>query len=406
MSCKSCKTNFNVKGFGTCDLDKVLLNGADRTTLNWTEISVPEILPIPAQKPDIESIDQVYVDAVIKSIKLIETPFSYREYNRTLTASELSAVTATITAINAVVTEIGTIDLAGLVAAIEAIPGIGAIPGVSDLIAIVGNTVDDVLAAVLSLTTAITAATAQLVTGVLACLAVSILETLQSLVTLLQTAIGALEDAITALIDLVNSIDPVVVGPLVEALLNPILAALTTVVTLITTSLTSILNSLNLINSTPSKYFTIIPNAEGTCLSGRKLVIEGVLKQKIVYTGLVDQQSVHSAHYTMPFSAFIIPYAKFEGLEYDQNVTVVDENGNTVVINGFGFNPEDPIVVDLCEEFAVKAYIEDIFAYALDCRTVFKNVTLFLQGKVIKPCAAGPTPPVNNQCEFIIPPTP
>lgn len=404
MSCKSCKTNFNVKDFGTCDLNKVLLNGADRTTLNWTEISVPEILPIPAQKPDIESIDQVYVDAVIKSIKLIETPFSYREYNRALTQFELDSILATITAIEAVVDPalIGTITTT--IEALLAVPGLGAVPGVGPLITAVNNSLTSITSAVGNITTALTAATTQLVTGALACLAVSILETLQNLLNVLQTALNSLIAAVQALVDFIADIP--VIGPAVAGLLQPVLDAIQAVVDLLVTALSSILDSLNLLNSTGSKYFEIIPNAEGTCLSGRKLVIEGVLKQKIVYTGLVDEQSVHSAHYTMPFSAFIIPYAKFEGLKYEENVSVVDENGNTVVINGFGFNPNDPIVVDLCEEFSVKAYIEDIFAYALDCRTIFKNVTLFLQGKVVKPCVPNQGQTPNTQCNFVIPPTP
>ena len=37
-----------------------------------------------------------------------------------------------------------------------------------------------------------------------------------------------------------------------------------------------------------------IPNSECTNLTGRKLIIEGLLKQKIIYTAAVDEQSIHS----------------------------------------------------------------------------------------------------------------
>ena len=51
---------------------------------------------------------------------------------------------------------------------------------------------------------------------------------------------------------------------------------------------------------------TDLENKEGTLLTGRKLVIEGILRQKIVYTADVPSQSVHSVHFDIPFSAFVI----------------------------------------------------------------------------------------------------
>ncbi|WP_155894507.1 DUF3794 domain-containing protein [Desulfotomaculum nigrificans] len=117
-------------------------------------------------------------------------------------------------------------------------------------------------------------------------------------------------------------------------------------------------------------------------------MVEGVLSQKVVYTGLVTTQSVHSACYEVPFSGYVIPYAKFEGLKYEENVEVILDPAicTTTTINGFAYNPDQPITVDLCEEFCVDAYIEDIFACMLDTRTIFNNVTLFLQAKVSQTC--------------------
>lgn len=389
MSCKSCKTNFNVKDFGTCSSIPLVIDGSNRTLLNWTEVSVTEILPIPAQKPNIESIDQVFVDAKITSIKLIETPFAYKTYNRTLTAAELTAALDALADVAAITPALIT-DITTAVTALLAVPGLGAVPGIGPFITAINTAVTGVTTAAANLATTIANATTQLVAGIIACLAVSILEALEAAILALRTALDALLAAVQALITFTASIP--IVGPAVAAAAAAVVAAVNVVLDLIVTALASILSALELILSTGSKFFVIIPNAEGTCLSGRKLVIEGNLKQKIVYTGLVREQSVHSAHFTMPFSAFVIPYANFEGLTFQENVTAVDENGDPIVISGFGFNPDEPIVPNLCEEFSVKSIIEDIFACEVDKRTVFKNVTLFLYAKPTSPCLVPPTP--------------
>ncbi|MCT4618907.1 MAG: DUF3794 domain-containing protein [Marinisporobacter sp.] len=93
-------------------------------------------------------------------------------------------------------------------------------------------------------------------------------------------------------------------------------------------------------------------NAEGTQLTGRKLIIEGILKQKVVYTANVPRQTVHSAHFDIPFSAFI----------------VID--GNT----------------DLDAQFCVKPCVEDVFIKALNDREVFKNVTVLFTAVPLIPC--------------------
>ncbi len=90
---------------------------------------------------------------------------------------------------------------------------------------------------------------------------------------------------------------------------------------------------------------TLLDNNEGTYLTGRKLVIEGILRQKIIYTADVEEQSMHSAHFDVPFSAFII-------LEEDAS---------------------------LVTRYKIETCIEDIFVCRVSKRQIFKNVTLFIK---------------------------
>ncbi|MFR3499266.1 MAG: DUF3794 domain-containing protein, partial [Paraclostridium bifermentans] len=92
-----------------------------------------------------------------------------------------------------------------------------------------------------------------------------------------------------------------------------------------------------------------IPNSECTNLTGRKLIVEGLLKQKIIYTAAVDEQSLHSAHFTVPFSTFII-------VEKD---------------------------TPLSQKFRILPFIEDVFACMLSERSVFKNTTIFLKASKV-----------------------
>lgn len=64
----NCSSNFNYKVVGLCDVDDITTN------TNWTEISVPEILTIPCVKPNIESIDKIYINSKITTTKVIKTP--------------------------------------------------------------------------------------------------------------------------------------------------------------------------------------------------------------------------------------------------------------------------------------------------------------------------------------------
>lgn len=94
------------------------------------------------------------------------------------------------------------------------------------------------------------------------------------------------------------------------------------------------------------------PNLEGRLLSGRKLIIEGQLCQKVVYTALETSQPLHSAHFYVPFSSFIV---------VPEEVT-------------FGTVTEDSFNV----RFDVNACIEDVAACVIDKRSILKQVTLML----------------------------
>lgn len=125
------------------------------------------------------------------------------------------------------------------------------------------------------------------------------------------------------------------------------------------------LNSVNIaVNILKTKVVkTPIPdssNLEGKILTGRKLIVEGQLCQKIVYTANDDVQSVHSAHFYVPFSAYIVvPYS----------VTI---NGETL----------DSLDVD----YQVNVCVEDLSVRQVDERTLSKNATLLLYAVPTQSC--------------------
>ena len=86
---------------------------------------------------------------------------------------------------------------------------------------------------------------------------------------------------------------------------------------------------------------------EGQTLTGHKLIVEGLLCQKVEYVADEPTQSVHAAHFNVPFSSFIVLPSNF----------VI---GTPIKVTG---------------------YIEDIFIELLDKRTIFKNVTVLLDAK-------------------------
>lgn len=97
-----------------------------------------------------------------------------------------------------------------------------------------------------------------------------------------------------------------------------------------------------------------IPNLEGKISTGRKLIIEGELCQKVVYTADEPEQSLHSAHFYVPFSSYIVVPKE-----------ILFNNGQLT---------EDSLNVN----FQVNACIEDVIVKMVDKRTILKQVTMLL----------------------------
>lgn len=101
-------------------------------------------------------------------------------------------------------------------------------------------------------------------------------------------------------------------------------------------------------------------NLEGKTLTGRKLIVEGLLCQKVVYTACDTVQSVHSAHFYVPFSAYIVVPKEIE-------------------INGE--------ILDSCEvNYQVNPCVEDLSIKLIDERCFIKNVTLLLSAVPTQSC--------------------
>lgn len=400
-----CGCDFNIKTVGTCDVSRISINGNNRSDLNWTEISAPEILCIPELKPDIEEIDQVYANVILDNIKLIETPFAYKKYVLFSFYNAAKSLTSTLTGlISTLEKDVGVVTgilsnqlttlLTNLLNALNLIPikppGLaGLITVVQQAIATIASLVDSIDKALAAVVTAANNLLAAILTvpfsAELICQAVKTLtDTLNALSTLINSVVGIINGILNAISAAATGIPGLgtLISEFITAVNTLITATLTPAIATVNKAITAILTALLPVNCDQSSAFEIIHNAEGTCLSGRKLIIEGILKQKIVYTAEVDTQSVHSAHYEVPFIAFIIPYAKFEGLEYKEGIEVYDpETGKPKFINGYIYSEVAGINVDLCEEFNIEKCIEDIYVYPLDPRKIFKNVTVFLKAK-------------------------
>ncbi|MDU1414177.1 MAG: DUF3794 domain-containing protein [Clostridium sp.] len=111
---------------------------------------------------------------------------------------------------------------------------------------------------------------------------------------------------------------------------------------------------------TPSKIENgvLIPNEEGTTLTGRKLLVDGVICQTTVYTADTCIQSLHSVNFQYPFSTYI----------------VIPNDGTPLELAKY--------CVDVC--------IEDVYAKVLNSRTIFKSVTLFIKANNAKPTCCTP----------------
>ncbi|MCY6958954.1 MULTISPECIES: DUF3794 domain-containing protein [Clostridium] len=83
---------------------------------------------------------------------------------------------------------------------------------------------------------------------------------------------------------------------------------------------------------------------EGQVLTGWKLVIEGKVNQKVQYVADLPEQPSHAAHFSVPFSTFVVL-------------------------------PEDFV---MGTPVTVTPFLEDIYVEQLDKRCIFKNITLLL----------------------------
>lgn len=92
---------------------------------------------------------------------------------------------------------------------------------------------------------------------------------------------------------------------------------------------------------------------EGQLLSGKKLVMELKLIEKVTYVADEPTQPVHAAH--------------FENNMMSVFVVVPQRVDNTPIENLLKFN-----------KIIVTPYIEDIYAVQKDKRTIFKNITIMI----------------------------
>lgn len=104
-----------------------------------------------------------------------------------------------------------------------------------------------------------------------------------------------------------------------------------------------------------------IKSFEGQSLSGKKLIVELRLIEKVVYVADEPAQSVHAAHFQNTFKSIFV---------------VVPQSINTDTIE------------DLFQQgrLIVTPYIEDIYAEQIDARTIFKNITMLLDVAIACNC--------------------
>lgn len=98
------------------------------------------------------------------------------------------------------------------------------------------------------------------------------------------------------------------------------------------------------ITSTRAIKTPVATSLEGQVLTGWKLIVEGRVNQKVQYVADLLDQPTHAAHFSVPFSTFIVL-------------------------------PEDFVTGT---PITVTPFIEDVYAEQLDKRCIFKNITLLL----------------------------
>lgn len=91
-------------------------------------------------------------------------------------------------------------------------------------------------------------------------------------------------------------------------------------------------------------------NPEGTTLTGRKLLVDGIVCQTIVYTAENCVQSLHSINFQVPFCTHIV---------------IPDDDEPMELVN-----------------YCIQPCIENVYAKVLNDRVIYKDVLLFLKATV------------------------
>jgi ferredoxin-fold anticodon binding domain-containing protein len=100
---------------------------------------------------------------------------------------------------------------------------------------------------------------------------------------------------------------------------------------------------------------------EGQSLSGKKLIVELRLIEKVVYVANEPTQSVHAAHFQDTYKSIFVVVPQ----------TVNEETIDDLFLHG---------------KLIVTPYIEDIYAELTDARTIFKNITMLLDVTIACNC--------------------
>ena len=102
------------------------------------------------------------------------------------------------------------------------------------------------------------------------------------------------------------------------------------------------------ITSTRSIATPVGKSLEGQVLTGWKLIVEGRVNQTVQYVADCPDQPSHAAHFSIPFSTFVVLPADFV-------------MGTPITVTSF---------------------IEDVYAAQIDKRCIFKNITLLLTAEL------------------------
>lgn len=105
-----------------------------------------------------------------------------------------------------------------------------------------------------------------------------------------------------------------------------------------------------------------VTSPEGQHLTGRKLIIELKLREKVKYVADEPTQSVHAAHYENVLKSVF------------------------VVVHSVMYPPSGAAGIPIEEllrlnRVIVTPYVEDIYAKMVDCRTIFKNIAILIDVK-------------------------